>query len=393
MARPTGQQHRDAALWCFPLLSIAFDLPLPQSLPSLPDLESLPGAGREKASLRLQRMSFALKTMGGATVGSAITTAGLGDWETGNTLNLNGDSQRFRARLDSTCGENWQVPSLSWFAGPTVFEVCSSLCSLMFTVLFCEIHGVPLEFQGHVIAYVIHRVLLRRIFAVLGLLYPHHFCQAWRHVLHCYVSCLTCLLKSWETVHPGGLLAGRKYFVTDCKMISSIHRFLEISRVNFIQVSHIMFQHIATKYVAMLDGTYMTVASVASVACHQDGFNSVCTLPAGCIFDDTSLGDMKPVVLPCCPCHGGAAQRTLSVGPVRPGLCNRCYNQSAQQQTQCSATVLHTGLRSAQLVHVGPKTSQVTWRPSGALTVTLDVTWCDRCRLGTCRNLMLLLDP
>lgn len=34
------------------------------------------GAGREKASLRLQRMSFALKTMGGATVGSAITTAG-----------------------------------------------------------------------------------------------------------------------------------------------------------------------------------------------------------------------------------------------------------------------------------------------------------------------------
>ena len=245
--------------------------------------------------------------MGGATVGSAITTAGLGDWETGNTLNLNGDSQRFRARLDSTCGENWQVPSFSWFAGPTVFEVCSSLCSLMFTVLFCEIHGVPLEFQGHVIAYVIHRVLLRRIFAVLGLLYPHHFCQAWRHVLHCYVSCLTCLLKSWETVHPVGLLAGRKYFVTDCKMISSIHRFLEISRVNFIQVSHIMFQHIATKYVAMLDGTYMTVASVASVACHQDGFNSVCTLPAGCIFDDTSLGDTKPVVLPCCPCHGGAA--------------------------------------------------------------------------------------
>lgn len=57
----------------------------------------------------------------------------------------------------------------------------------------------------------------------------------------------------------------------------------------------------------MLDGTYMTVASVASVACHQDGFNSVCTLPAGCIFDDTSLGDTKPVVLPCCPCHCGTA--------------------------------------------------------------------------------------
>jgi hypothetical protein len=33
------------------------------------------------------------------------------------------------------------------------------------------------------------------------------------------------------------------------------------------------------------------------------------------------------------------AQRTLSVGPVRPGLCNRCYNQSAQQQTQCSRNV------------------------------------------------------
>ena len=51
----------------------------------------------------------------------------------------------------------------------------------------------------------------------------------------------------------------------------------------------------------MLNGTYMRVASVASVACHQDGFNSVCTLPAGCIFDDTSLGDTKPLVLPCCP--------------------------------------------------------------------------------------------
>jgi len=34
------------------------------------------GPGKEKSSQRLQRMSFALKTMGGATVGSAITTAG-----------------------------------------------------------------------------------------------------------------------------------------------------------------------------------------------------------------------------------------------------------------------------------------------------------------------------
>lgn len=37
----------------------------------------LSGQGKEKSSQRLQRMSFALKTMGGATVGSAITTAGL----------------------------------------------------------------------------------------------------------------------------------------------------------------------------------------------------------------------------------------------------------------------------------------------------------------------------
>jgi hypothetical protein len=67
------------------MLSIAFHcFRSAASKSSLPDLESLPGAGREKASLRLQRMSFALKTMGGATVGSAITTAGLGDWETGN---------------------------------------------------------------------------------------------------------------------------------------------------------------------------------------------------------------------------------------------------------------------------------------------------------------------
>lgn len=34
------------------------------------------GPNRERSSLRFQRMSFALKTMGGATVGSAITTAG-----------------------------------------------------------------------------------------------------------------------------------------------------------------------------------------------------------------------------------------------------------------------------------------------------------------------------
>ena len=43
-----------------------------------------------------------------------------------------------------------------------------------------------------------HRLLLRRIFAVLGLLYPHHFCQARRHVLHCDVSCLTCCPACWE---------------------------------------------------------------------------------------------------------------------------------------------------------------------------------------------------
>ena len=99
--RPTGQQ----AFHCF--------RSLPPSLPSLPsllpDLESLPGAGREKASLRLQRMSFALKTMGGATVGSAITTAGLGDWETGRlgtcrlTLNLNGQRQ---SEVSSSFGFN-----------------------------------------------------------------------------------------------------------------------------------------------------------------------------------------------------------------------------------------------------------------------------------------------
>jgi hypothetical protein len=151
VARPTG--HRDAALWCFPLLSIAFDLP-PQSL-----VFQIWNLCQEQAEKRLLCDSNGwVSPWRPWEVPQLEVPSQQQDWETGRlgtcrlALNLNGDSQRFRVRLDSTCGENWQVPSFSWFAGPTVFEVCSSLCSLMFTVLFCEIHGVPLEFQGHVIA-------------------------------------------------------------------------------------------------------------------------------------------------------------------------------------------------------------------------------------------------
>jgi hypothetical protein len=182
-------------------------------------------------------------------------------------------------------------------------------------------------------------------------------------------NCTSCWITCWQKVLCHWL---QDDFFDPHRFWRDLKRFLEISRVNFIQVSHIMFQHIATKYVAMLDGTYMTVASVASVACHQDGFNSVCTLPAGCIFDDTSLGDTKPVVLPCCPCHCGTALHcalrnarcqldlydldfvidvTINPPSSRLSAVLQCY----------SATVLHTEIST-----VGPKTSQVTWRPSGA---------------------------
>ena len=82
----------------------------------------MPGAGRENASLRLQRMSFALKTMGGATVGSAITTAGLGDWDVSTHPEFEW------SEVPSSFGLNlWgeilgKSPAVHGLLGPTVSE-------------------------------------------------------------------------------------------------------------------------------------------------------------------------------------------------------------------------------------------------------------------------------
>ena len=102
----------------------------------------------------------------------------------------------------------------------------------------------------------------------------------------------------------------------------------------------------------LLNGTYMRVASVASVACHQDGFNSVCTLPAGCIFDDTSLGDTKPLLLPCCP--------GVTLAPL-PRIFQRCQLDLYDLDFAIDVTINPPSSRLSATGSTGPHRAPQGW--------------------------------